>query len=65
MYVKPKNTKEKLIDLVKKLAGYLEDTILESDFDPDEYGQKLCKRARKFAEKSDKRRNQIYKEKGK
>jgi hypothetical protein len=64
MYVKAETTEEKLIDLVKELAGHLEDVYLQPDFDDDRYGKKLCDRAFKFACKTDKRRNEIYKEAG-
>jgi hypothetical protein len=64
MYVKAKTTEEKLIDLVKELAGHLEDVYIQPDFDENDYGQKLCDRARRFANKSDKRRNEIYKQQG-
>ena len=49
MYVKPQTTEEKLIDLVKELAGHLEDVYIQPDFDENDYGQKLCNRARRFA----------------
>ena len=64
MYVKAKTTEEKLIDLVKELAEHLEDVYIQPDFDENDYGQKLCNRARRFANKSDKRRNEIYKQQG-
>jgi hypothetical protein len=63
MYVKATSTEEKLIDLVKELTSHLEDVYICNGFD-DDYGQKLCNRAVKLAEKADKRRNEIYKEKG-
>jgi len=64
MYVKAETTEEKLIDLVKELAGHLEDVYIQPDSDEDGYGQKLCDRANKFAYKADKRRNEIYKKAG-
>jgi len=64
MYVKAKTTEEKLIDLVRELAEHLEDVYIQSDFDENNYGQKLCDRANKFADKSDKRRNEIYEQAG-
>ena len=64
MYVKAKTTEEKLIDLVRELAEHLEDVYIQSDFDENGYGQKLCDRANKFADKSDKRRNEIYEQAG-
>ena len=41
-----------------------EDVYIQSDFDENGYGQKLCDRANKFADKSDKRRNEIYEQAG-
>ena len=64
MYVKAETTEEKLVDIVKELVDHLETVYLQPDFDDDRYGQKLCDRANKFADKSDKRRNEIYEQAG-
>jgi hypothetical protein len=67
MYVKAKTTEEKLIDLVKELAGHLEDVLYfdsRASWISMAQMQIFCDRAKRFANKSDKRRNEIYKQQG-
>ena len=65
MYVKAKTTEEKLIDLVKELAGHLEDVLYfdsRASWISMAQMQIICDEANKFAYKADKRRNEIYKQ---
>jgi len=67
MYVKAKTTEEKLIDLVKELAGHLEDVLYfdsRASWISMAQMQIFCDRAKRLANKSDKRRNEIYKQQG-
>ena len=65
MYVKAETTEEKLIDLVKELAGHLEDVLYfdsRASWISMAQMQIICDEANKFAYKADKRRNEIYKQ---
>ena len=67
MYVKPQTTEEKLIDLVKELARHLEDVLYfdsRASWISMAQMQIFCDKAKRVANKSDKRRNEIYKQQG-
>ena len=67
MYVKAKTTEEKLIDLVKELAGHLEDVLYfdsRASWISMAQMQIICDKAKMVAYRADKRRNEIYKQQG-